>query len=140
MLEKDWEILQVGDRVKRLKRERTADIASRLNEAPPQDPNAVNVESTAFQIVQIQSGVVTAVRLIDQTRLPGMRSVVTEAVELSRTAALEPAVDPAFGAVTYEWEWIAPARGEARLTGGFIVTRADGSVETERCPTETTKG
>lgn len=133
MRTKDWEILAVGDKVTRLTRVR----ASTRNPAAT-NPDEILVERDSFQVVQIASGTATLVRLLDQRRLTGMRSVITEAVELQEVAATAGPVDPGADGATFEWVWEAPARGEARLTGGFIVQRADGSVETERCPQPTT--
>lgn len=144
MQRKDWEIITLGDRIVRETYEWKVQDAGQPVEgvvaAPPQ-PAATLTAKDDFQVVQIASGILTLVRLLQRSELQGARTTLTEVVELSEQGAVRDAkaacceVDPK----QFGWLWIAPARGEARLTGGFIVTRADGSTEYDRCPTATTK-
>jgi len=134
MREKDWEILAIGDRVIR-----------DLYEQPNGDPDAEPLQprhtaKDLFQIVEIRNGTVTLARLCEQKRFIGALRTITEVVELQREGALFDGsqLHPGQG-VTALWTWEPPARGEARLTGGWIVNRADGSEERERCPTATTR-
>jgi hypothetical protein len=144
MQRKDWEIITVGDRIVRetytWTLQPTVQAADGAVQAPPQG-TAVLGEQREFQVVQIAHGILTLVHLLDRSELQGARTTLTEVVELSEQGATRDAraacceVDPK----QFGWRWEAPARGEARLTGGFIVTRADGTQEYDRCPTATTK-
>lgn len=136
---KDWEIIKPGDVLIR--------ETVRWKEESKQPDGTVVLAHAAttdlhhFQVIQIEHGVCTCVRLIERTELLGSRTTVTEVVELHHSGAshdARAACTPG-GLPQYGWSWQAPARGEARLTGGFIVTRADGSQEFDRCPTDTTK-
>lgn len=131
MREKDWEILMVGDKIMRAMFEQPPLASS----ADPEPAPLSAVAHDTFQIVQIRNGVVTAVRLCERTKFHGSIRTVTEVVEIQREGALFDGSQllPGHG-MTCLWQWVPPARGEARLSGGFIVKRADGSEEHERCP------
>lgn len=140
MRRKDWEIIALGDCIVR------ETYGWRLQESDRVGgPAFVGVaeltSADAFQVVQIASGIVTLVRLLSQTSHPGSKTTTTEVIELQEFGATldAQALCDADCPAIYGWRWDPPARGEARLTGGFIVTRADGSVEHDRCPTATTK-
>lgn len=130
MREKDWEILAVGDRLIR-------DLYEQ-----PNDGSAVprHVAKDGFQVVEIEHGIVRVARVCEQKHFVGALRTITEVVELRREGALFDGSQALPGSgVTALWTWEPPARGEARLTGGWIVRRADGSEERERCPTATTR-
>lgn len=143
---KDWEILKVGDCVTRVTYENAGSVAQRSGAVPEEVLNgfagnaAVRTQRVDFQVVRIEGRRATLVRLLSCEVSPGVRTTQTETVELSQeVAAVEAPLKCVPGALLYAWEWNAPVRGEARLTGGFIVTRADGTTEYDRCPTDTTR-
>lgn len=129
MREKDWEILTVGDHLIR-------DLYEQPN-APEAAPK--HVARDGFQVVEIERGVARVARVCEQKHFVGSVRTITEVVELQREGALFDGslLHPGAG-ITSLWIWEPPARGEARLTGGWVVRRADGSEERERCPTATT--
>jgi len=146
MRRKDWDIIQLGDRLWRRTfawEQTPSQPASRIAAGLPPDAEwqVVRKAQDAFQVVQITDGVVTCVRMLAREAGHGFAMTQTEVVELTWEGAQidGEALCCLQTPLTYDFVWEPPARGEARLTGGFTVQRADGSIEYEPCPTATTK-
>lgn len=132
MREKDWTILTVGDRITRV-------LYSQPNpptdQPLPADLKPEAVAQDAFTIVQIKNEVVTAARVVERTEFVGSMRTVTEVVEITKEGALlDGSTLQIAKGMTCSWSYEPPAKGEARLTGGFTVRRADGTEEYEACP------
>lgn len=132
MREKDWAILTVGDRISR--------VLYRQPNLPSDQPITADLKpeafaQDAFTIVQLRDDVVTAARVVERKQFTGSCRTLTEVAEITREGALFDGSQLLIGqGVTCVWSFEPPARGEARLTGGFIVRRADGTEERESCP------
>jgi hypothetical protein len=105
MRDQEWNLIEPGDL---------------LDYMPPASSAEPHPTSRRFQVFKLDKGVVFAVRILNNRDDGSADFTVSETVRIAKNSP--------------RWKMVS-LKSKLVATGGFLVTRADGSTEYDRCPT-----